>query len=125
MSSWYPIFPRTYSSSSLSVTGVVVLRNDGDTVDFLGLEITKASRSFEFRISTELEDSLLSLYGLENSKPTAHLGRRATVRELASAISLQSHEYSNFRTALLKTHLHGTMESRHAIRHATATHTSP
>ena len=70
-------------------------------------------------------ESLLNLYGLENSKPTPDLGRRSTVMELASAIPLDGHDYSNFRTAVGKTHLHGTLETRHAIRHQTTMHTSP
>ena len=51
---------------------MVVLRNDGDRINLLGLAITKTSRGFEVRNSTELVESLLNLYGLENSKPTAH-----------------------------------------------------
>ena len=35
---------------------------------FLGLEITKTSKGFEVKNSTDLEDSLLNLYGLENSE---------------------------------------------------------
>ena len=33
----------------LCLTDVVVLRNEGDTLDLLGLEITKTSRSFEVK----------------------------------------------------------------------------
>ena len=55
---------------------------------FLGLEITKSSKGFEVKNMTDLVQSLLNLYGLENSKPTANLGRRSTVMELSSAISL-------------------------------------
>ena len=33
--------------TSLYLTDVVVLRNEGDTVNCLGLEITKTSRGFE------------------------------------------------------------------------------
>ena len=51
---------------------------------FLGLEITKTSKGFEVKNSTDLVESLLNLYGLENSKPTANPGRRS-VMELASA----------------------------------------
>ena len=74
----------------------------GDTVNFLGLEIPKTSRSFEVKNSTDLVESLLNLYGLENSKTTADPGRRSTVMELASAIHLDGHDYSNFRTAVGK-----------------------
>ena len=67
---------------------------------FLGLEVTKTSRGFEVKSSTDLVESLWNLYGLENSKPTANPGRRSTVMELASATPLDGHEYSNFRTAV-------------------------
>ena len=83
--------------TSLYLTDVVVLRHEGDTVNFLGLEITKTSKDFE-----DLVESFLNLYGLENLKPTANPGRRSTVMELASATPLDGHEYSNFRTAVGK-----------------------
>ena len=73
----------------------MVLRHD----NFLGLEITKTSTGFEVKNSTDLVESLLNLYRLENSKPTANPGRRSTVMELASASPLDGQEYSNFRTA--------------------------
>ena len=69
---------------------------------FLGLEITKSRKGFEVKNSTEFVDSLLNLYGLENSKPTANPGGRSTVMELASAPPLDGHQYSNFRTAVGK-----------------------
>ena len=111
--------------TSLYLTDVVVLRHEGDTVNFLGLEITKTSKGFEVKNSTDFVESLLNLSGLENSKPTANPGRRSTLMELASAIHLDGYDYSNFRTAVGKTHLHGTLETRHAIRHPTTIHTSP
>ena len=70
---------------------------------FLGLEITKTSRGFEVKNSTDLVESLSNLYGLENSKPTANPGGRSTVMELATAILLDGHDYSNFRTAVGQT----------------------
>ena len=76
--------------------------DEGDTVNFLGLEITKTSKGFEVKNRTDLVESLLNLYGLENSKPTAILGRRSTVMELASATPLDGHGHSNFRTAVGK-----------------------
>ena len=69
---------------------------------FLGLEITKTSKGFEVKNSTDFVESRLNLYGLENSKPTAKLGRRSTVMELASATLLDGQEHSNFRTAVRK-----------------------
>ena len=85
----------------LHLTDVAVLRHEGDTVNFLGLEITKTRTGFEVKNSTDLVESLLSLYGLQNSKPTVNPGRRSTVMELASATPLD------------------------AIRHPTTIHTSP
>ena len=88
--------------TSLYLTDVVVLRNEGDTDSFLGLEITKTSRGFDVRNSTELVECLLHLFGLENSKRTANPGSCSTVMELATAIPLDGHAYSNFRTAVGK-----------------------
>ena len=51
---------------------------------FWGLEITKTSKGFEVKNSPDLVESLLNLYGLENSKPRANPGRRS-VMELPSA----------------------------------------
>ena len=73
------------------------LRNEGDTFNFLGLEITKTSRGFELKQSTNLIESLL-----EHSKPTANPGGRSTVMELATAIPLDGHHHSNFLTAVGK-----------------------
>ena len=88
--------------TSLYLTDVVVLRRDGDTVNFLGLVFTKTSRGFEVKNITDFVESLLNLYGLVNGKPTANPGRRSTVMELASATPLDGHDYSNFRTAVGK-----------------------
>ena len=70
--------------TSLYLTDMVVLRHEGDTVNFLGLEITKTRKGFEVKNSTDL------------------VGRRSTVMELASATPLDCHDYSNFRTAVGK-----------------------
>ena len=91
-----------HMKTSLYLTGVVVLRHEGDTVNMLGLEITKTSRGFEVKTMQTSWNPFSSLYGLENSKATANLGRRSTVMELASATPLDGHEYSNFRTAVGK-----------------------
>ena len=77
---------------------MVVLRHQGDTVNFLGLEITKTRKGFEVKN----RESLLKLYGLQNSKPTVNPGRRSSVMEPASATPLDGHDYSNFRTAVGK-----------------------
>ena len=91
-----------HMKTSLYLTDVVVLRHEGDTVNFLGLEITKTSKGFEVENSTDLVESLLNFLVLENSQPTASPGRRSTMMELASATPLDGHEYSNFRTAVGK-----------------------
>ena len=57
-----------HMKTSLYLTNVVVLRHEGDTVNFLGLEITKTRKGFEVKNSTDLVESLLNLYGLQNSK---------------------------------------------------------
>ena len=91
-----------HMKTSVYLTDVVVLRHEGDTVNFSGFEITKTRRGFEVKNSTDLVESLLKLYGLQNSKPTVNPGRRSTVMELASATPLDGHDYSNFRTAVGK-----------------------
>ena len=114
-----------HMKTSLYLTDVVVLRHEGDTVNFLGLENTKTNRGFEVKNSADLVESLLNLYVLENSKPTANPGRRSRVLEHASAIPLDGHDHSNFRTAVGKLIFTVTLETRHAIRHPTTIHTSP
>ena len=91
-----------HMKTSLYLTDVVVLRDEGDTVNFLGLAITKTSKGFEVKNSTDLVEPLINLYGLENSKPTANPGGRSTVMELASATSLGGHDYSNFPSVVGK-----------------------
>ena len=66
---------------------------------FLGLEITSTRKGFEVKNSTDLVESLLKLFGLQNSKPTFNAGRRSTVVEVASATPVDGHDYPNFRTA--------------------------
>ena len=97
--------PEEHLMSDL--TDVVVLRNEGDTVNCWALEITMTSWGFEVINSTELAESLLSLDGWENSKPTANPGRRCTVIELASAIPLRGRIFQ-LSFSGRKTHLDGT-----------------
>ena len=52
--------------------------------------------------STDIVESLLTLYGLQNSEPTVNPGRRSTVMELASATPLDGHDCSNLRIAVGK-----------------------
>ena len=61
-------------------------------------ETYKTIRRFDPLVS-DLVESLLNLHRLENSKATANPGRRSTVMELATAIPLDGHDYSNFGTA--------------------------
>ena len=85
------------------MTDVVVLRHESATVNLCGLEITKTKQGLRGeKKRTDLVEFFLNLHGLENSKPTANAGRRSTVMELASAIPLDGHDYSNFRTAVGK-----------------------
>ena len=63
-----------HMKTSLYLTDVVVLRHEGDTVNFLGLEITKTSTGFEVKNRTDFVEFLLNLYGLAHSKPTANPG---------------------------------------------------
>ena len=50
-----------HMKTSLYLTDVVVLRNERDRVNFVGLAITKTSRGFEVRNRTEPVESRLSL----------------------------------------------------------------
>ena len=77
-----------HMKTRLYLTDVVVLRHEGDTVNCLINKITKTRKGFEVKNSTDLVEFLLNLYGLENSKPTANLGIRSTMVELASATPL-------------------------------------
>ena len=54
-----------HMKTSLYLTDVVVLRSEGDTVNFLGLEITRTRKGFEVKNSTDLVQSLLILYVLQ------------------------------------------------------------
>ena len=91
-----------HMKTSLYLTDVLVWRHEGDTDNFLGLEITKTSRSFQVENSTDFVELLVNFYGLEHSKPTANPGRRSTVMELASATPLDGQDHSNFCTAVGK-----------------------
>ena len=51
-----------HMKTSLYLTDVVVLRHEGDTVDFLGFEPTKTCRGFEVKNSTDFVESLLHLF---------------------------------------------------------------
>ena len=94
--------PDEHIKTSLYLTDVKVLRHKIDTVNFSGSEVTKTSRGFKVKNSTDFVESLLNLYGLEKSKPTASPGRRSTVMELALATPVDGHNYSDSRTAVGK-----------------------
>ena len=103
----------------------MVLRHESDTVNFLVFEINKTRKGFEVKNSTDHVESVLNLYGLQNSKPTVNPGRRPTVMELASATPLDGHDSSNFRTAVGKLISMAPWRQRHAIGHPATIHTSP
>ena len=69
---------------------------------FWVFQITKTSRGFEVRNSHELVESLL------NAKLVEPLGRRASVKEVTSAIPLQGRDYSH---SSWEAHIHGTLGS--------------
>ena len=50
----HPMSDFEHMKTSLYLTHVVVLRHEGDTVNFLGLEITKTRKDFEVKNSTEM-----------------------------------------------------------------------
>ena len=64
--------------------------------------MTKTRKGFEVKNSTDFVQSLLNLYGLQNSKLAVNPGGRSTVMELASATPLDGHDCSNFRTPVGK-----------------------
>ena len=81
-----------HMKTTVYLTDVLVLRNEGDTVKFWGLEITKTSRVLRGENSTELV--LIPCESLWSGKVIRH----STVMELATAIPLDGHDYFNFRT---------------------------
>ena len=109
----------------LYLTDVVVLRNEGDPVNFLGLEITETSRGFEVENSTDLVESmpnLLRVGKLETdcqSKWTLYSDGARNSNSTGSSRLLQLPH--NRR----KTLLHVTLVTRHAVRRPTTIHTSP
>ena len=61
--------------TSLHLTEVMVSHKEGDTVKFLGLEITKRSRGFELKYSTDLVEFLFNIcveHAVWNSQWTDH-----------------------------------------------------
>ena len=83
------------------------------------------SRGFEVKNSTVLMESLSNLYRLESSKPTANSKQKLNIDvELATAIPLDGHDYSNFRTAVGKLTFMATWGPDMQIRHSTTIHTS-
>ena len=90
--------------TSLYLTDVVVLRNEGETVNILGLGITKTSRGFEVKNSTRacrILDESLQVGKLETDCKSRH--------------KLHGFQLSHSRRKTI----HCTMETRHAIRHST------
>ena len=54
-----------HMKTSLYLLDVVVLRHEGDTINYLGLKITKTRKVYEVKNSTDLVESLLNLYELQ------------------------------------------------------------
>ena len=110
--------------TSLYLTDVVVLRHEGDTVNFLGLEITMTRKGFEVTNSTKprgIPFESVRAAKLETDIILVDVNSHgARVRNSAGWSRLLQLPHSR-----RKTHLHGTWETRHAIRHPTTIHTSP
>ena len=77
---------------SLYLTDVVVLRNNGDTVNILGLELTREKQGL--RGEKQYRARGIPIQALPST--------RSTVMEFATANPLDRHDYSNFRTAVGK-----------------------
>ena len=107
-----------HMKTSLYLTDVVVLRREGDTVNFLGLENTKTRKGFKVKNSTDLVEFFLNVYGLQTGRTLDSDGARVSNSTGWSRLLQLSHSRR-------KTHLHGTLEMRHAICHSTTIHTSP
>ena len=91
-----------HMKTSLYLTDVVVLRHEGDTVNFVGLEITKTRKSLEVKNRTDLVEIPFETLRFAKLETTVNPGRCSTVMELASATPLDGHDDSNFRTAVGK-----------------------
>ena len=110
--------------TSLYLTDVVVLRQEGDTVNFSGLEVAKTSTGvegkhyrsrripFESLRIRKFETDSQSRQAIDNDG--AHVSNSFGWSRLLQL----SHSHR-------KAHLHRTLETRHAIRHPTTIHTSP
>ena len=101
-----------------------VLRKEGDTVRFWGLEITKTSRGFEVRNSTGLVESLLKFLWVRKieadwkSRRTLYSDGARVSNSLGGSTILPTYAQG------WKSHLHGTMQSSRVSRHSKAVHTS-
>ena len=111
--------------TSLYSTDVVVLRNEGDTVNLMGLEITKTSR--ELRGNKQYRPRRIPVESLRVGKLETDCKSRQTLHIDGARVS-----NSFARSRLLKlshsgrtSYLPGTMETRHATRHAETIRTSP
>ena len=66
----------------------MVLRHEGDTVNFLGLEITKTSKGFEVKNSTDLGEPHLNLCGWKNRNRGDHNTVEVVLRTIISVNQL-------------------------------------
>ena len=100
-----------HMKTSLYLTDVVVLRHEGDTVNFLGVEITKTSKGLEVKNSTDLVELLfesLRVGQLETDNQSWQTfdsdGARVSNSSGWSCVFQLSHSRR-------KTHLHGILET--------------
>ena len=103
--------------TSLYLTDAVVLRNEGDTVNFGGLEITKTSRRFEVEEQYRARGISVKSVPVGKLEPAANPSRRKT--------PVDCHDFFNFRTVVgTLIFTDGTMETRHAVLDSTTIHTN-
>ena len=111
--------------TSLHLTDVVVLRHEGDTVNFLGLEITKTRKGFRgeeqyIPCGIRFESVRVTKLGTDSQSWWTLDCDGARVSNSTGWWRLLQLSHS-----CRKTHLHGTLETRPAILHPTTIHTSP
>ena len=101
-----------------------MLRNEGDSVNFSGLGITNTSMVSMLEAEQRSWNPFWIFFGLGNSKPTAdhtlYIDGARDSNSFGRSRLIQQFSHSGW-----KSHLHGTMETIHAIHHSTTIHTTP
>ena len=110
-----------HMKTTLHLTDVVVLRREGDTVNFLGLEITKNSKGFE--VKKQYRPGGIPFESLRVGKLETDSQSWQTFDSDGARVS-NSSGWFQLSHSRRKTHLHGTLETRHAICHETVDTTS-